>query len=537
MDRKLMRGTLWLSMSSLLTKILGFIYIIPFTALVGASGYALYKYAYGPYTLMLSLSTMGLPLAVSKYVSKYNGLGNYRAGQDLLKVGLVLMTITGILGFLVLYSLAPWLAEIVINGEDSSGNSQKDVVYVIRMVSFALIIIPPMSLLRGYFQGNQSMGPSALSTIIEQIVRVLFILAGCYVALYFFHSSMTKAVGIGTFGAFIGGIGGLGILAIVYFKRKPLIIKEVNNSAHNKKISFASMFKELTTYALPFVLVGLAIPIYQNIDTFTINTLFQSIGYRQAEAETINSVIGLAQILVMVPVSLATAFSMSLIPGITSSFVKGELRVVKSKMTQTLEMLLFFTLPAAVGLSLLGKPVYIMIFGANNSPEIGGHVLQWYAPASILFALFTVTAAILQGINQQKKLIIGLLLGIIVKIVLNVMLVSSAKEIGPVIATYGGYGVSVMYNFYLLRKNISYRYQLLGKAAFTPAMLVIVMSVAVIIGSYSSDYFFTNKLSTSLQAISTSCISITLGACVYIGIGMKTNLVKNIMLNRRRKRV
>lgn len=148
-------------------KILGFIYIIPFTALVGTSGYALYKYAYGPYTLMLSLSTMGLPLAVSEYVSRYNGLGNYRAGQDLLKAGLLLMTITGIVGFLALYTMAPWIAELVINGKDSSGNSQKDVVYVIRMVSFALIIIPPMSLFRGYFQGNQSMGPSALSTIIE----------------------------------------------------------------------------------------------------------------------------------------------------------------------------------------------------------------------------------------------------------------------------------------------------------------------------------------------------------------------------------
>ena len=123
--KNLMRGTLLLTASSLLTKILGFIYIIPFTALVGTSGYALYKYAYGPYTLMLSFSTMGLPLAVSKYVSKYNGLGNYRAGQDLLKAGLLLMTITGIIGFLVLYTMAPWLAELVINGKDSSGNSQK----------------------------------------------------------------------------------------------------------------------------------------------------------------------------------------------------------------------------------------------------------------------------------------------------------------------------------------------------------------------------------------------------------------------------
>ncbi|KRD90049.1 transporter [Bacillus sp. Root147] len=535
MEKNLMRGTLLLTVSSLLTKILGFIYIIPFTALVGTSGYALYKYAYGPYTLMLSLSTMGLPLAVSKYVSKYNGLGNYRAGQDLLKAGLLLMTITGIIGFLVLYTMAPWLAELVINGKDSSGNSQKDVVYVIRMVSFALIIIPPMSLLRGYFQGNQSMGPSALSTIIEQIVRVLFILVGAYAVIHLFHSTMTKAVGIGTFGAFIGGVGGIGILGAVYLKRKRLIMKEVNSGKNNKSVSFSSMFKELVTYAVPFVLVGLAIPIYQNIDTFTINMLFQSIGYGQAKAETINSVIGLAQILVMVPVSLATAFSMSLIPGITSSFVQGNLREVKGKITKTLQLLLFFTLPAAVGLCLLGKPVYMMIFGAKNSPEIGGVVLQWYAPAAILFALFTVTAAILQGINQQKKLILGLGLGIVVKIVLNFLLVSSLKEIGPVVATYGGYGVSVIYNFYLIEKSISYRVQSLGQAALTAVLLVSVMSAAVIIGNYTSHYFLENKLSASSLAISTSCISIALGAAVYLGLGVKTSLGQSVVLNRRKR--
>jgi len=188
-----------------------------------------------------------------------------------------------------------------------------------------------------------------------------------------------------------------------------------------------------------------------------------------------------------------------------------------------------------VGLCLLGKPVYMMIFGAKNSPEIGGVVLQWYAPAAILFAIFTVTAAILQGINQQKKLILGLGLGIVVKIVLNVLLVSSLKEIGPVVATYGGYGVSVIYNFYLIEKSISYRVQSLGQAALTPVLLVSVMSAAVIIGNYTSHYFLENKLSPSSLAISTSCISIALGTAVYLGLGVKTSLGQSVVLNRRKR--
>lgn len=114
MNNKLVRGTFFLTAATFISKILGFVYIIPFMNLVGDEGYALYKYAYGPYGLMISLSTMGLPLAVSKYVSKYNGLGNYRASQDLLKFGLFLMMVTGFIACATLYALAPTLAHFVV---------------------------------------------------------------------------------------------------------------------------------------------------------------------------------------------------------------------------------------------------------------------------------------------------------------------------------------------------------------------------------------------------------------------------------------
>lgn len=158
MESKFIRGTFFLTAASLISKVLGFIYIIPFTALVGTQGYVLYKYAYGPYTILLSISTIGLPLAVSKFVSKYNELGNYRVGLTLLKYGMYLMIISGIISFTALYLSAPFLAGVLIDPKDQTGNSLEDVQLVIRLVSFALLIIPAMSIFRGYFQGSQSMG-------------------------------------------------------------------------------------------------------------------------------------------------------------------------------------------------------------------------------------------------------------------------------------------------------------------------------------------------------------------------------------------
>ncbi|MDQ0232675.1 putative polysaccharide biosynthesis protein [Metabacillus malikii] len=534
MESKFIRGTFFLTAASLISKILGFIYIIPFTALVGTQGYVLYKYAYGPYTILLSISTIGLPLAVSKFVSKYNELGNYRVGLTLLKSGMYLMAISGVISFAVLYSSAPFLAGLLIDPNDQTGNSIEDVQYVIRLVSFALLIIPAMSVFRGYFQGSQSMGPSALSTVIEQVVRIIFILAGAYVTIHIFNSSLTNAVGIATFAAFIGGVAGFIILLVVFFKRRQLIKKQRDMSPNNEDIKVISIYKELIGYAIPFVITGLAIPIYQNIDTFTINKLFQSIGYKLEEAETINSAIGLAQILVMVPVSLATAFGMSLIPGITSAFTSGRMLEVQTKITQTIQILMFFTLPAAMGLCIVGEPIYTMIFGLENSPELGGGILQWYSLAAVFFALFTVTAAIMQGINQQKKLIIGISLGIFLKIVLNVILVPYLEEIGPILATYFGFIVSILYNIYNIKKTIQYKLLPLLKSLIEVILIVLAMSLVVWFVQFLTERCLSDALNLYSRALVISVISICAGLFVYLGLGSRLNLVKKISLRNQR---
>ncbi|MBT2682318.1 polysaccharide biosynthesis protein [Bacillus sp. ISL-37] len=534
MDSKLIRGTFFLTAASLISKVLGFIYIIPFTALVGTQGYVLYKYAYGPYTILLSISTIGLPLAVSKFVSKYNELGNYRVGLTLLRYGMYLMVISGIISFTALYLSAPFLAGVLIDPNDQTGNSLEDVQFVIRLVSFALLIIPAMSIFRGYFQGSQSMGPSALSTVVEQVVRIVFILAGAYVTIHIFNSSLTNAVGIATFAAFIGGVAGFIVLLFVFLKRKELIKNQRDMSPNNEDIKVISMFKELIGYAIPFVITGLAIPIYQNIDTFTINKLFQSIGYKLDEAETINSVIGLAQILVMVPVSLATAFGMSLIPGITSDFTSGRMLEVRSKISKTIQILLFFTLPAAMGLGIIGEPIYIMVFGLENSPEIGGFILQWYSLAAVFFALFTVTAAIMQGINEQKKLIIGILLGICLKIVLNFILVPYLKEAGPILATYFGFIVSILYNIYIIKKTLQFKLSPLLQSLKGVFLLVLAMSIAVWCVEFLTELWLPEIVSLYYRALVTSITSISVGLLVYIGIGSRLNFAKKFWSNKRK---
>ncbi|PGZ97552.1 transporter [Bacillus pseudomycoides] len=449
-----LRGTFFLTIATMISKMLGFIYVIPFTAMVGTGGYVLYTYAYRPYTIMLSIATMGLPLAVSKMVSKYNELDDYYTVKRVLKSGLIFMVFMGVISFLLLYCLAPQLAKIVIDSGDQTGNSVTTVTYNIQIVSFALLIVPSMSLLRGFFQGFQSMGPSALSVVVEQFFRVLTILIGSFTVLHIYKGSTSLAVGVATFGAFVGAVAGLGILIGYYIKRRRHLKKKESISVPQTTKSFFTLYKELFTYSIPFVVVGLAIPLYQTIDTFTINKLLMQMGYLQREAEKMNAIIGLVQMVVLIPVSVATAFSMSLVPEMTKAYIAKNEQLLYKHFTRTNLLVVFITIPASLGMIFLAEPVYTLLFGMGNDPAIGSVILRYYAPACILFSLFSVTAAMLQGINQQRKTVLGLIIGVSVKIVLNIVLLQQFDYISFIIATYAGYTVSVSFNLWILSKYV-----------------------------------------------------------------------------------
>src|SRR5699024_8982674 len=168
MSKTIVRGTMLLTVAAFLSKFLVMIYVIPFNELVDYNGVALYIYYYIQYIILISISTIGVSLATSKFISKYNSLEDYYTELRMFRLGLVLMSITGILSFLILFFSADWVVQSFVV-DDEHGNSVADVKMVIRMVSFALLIIPGASIIRGYFQGNQSMGPTAVSQVVEQV--------------------------------------------------------------------------------------------------------------------------------------------------------------------------------------------------------------------------------------------------------------------------------------------------------------------------------------------------------------------------------
>ncbi len=526
-ESKLVRGTMILTASIFISKILGLIYIFPFTAIVGLEGLALYTYGYVPYTVLLSLATLGIPLAVSKFVSKYNALGDYETGQRLFKSGLVVMSITGIVTFLILFSLAEPIANQVVEGKDLQGNSIEDVVLTIRMVSLALLIVPIMSLIRGYFQGYQSMGPTAVSQVIEQIVRIVFILCGTFVIVHLMKGTISLAVAFATFGAFVGAIGGLIVLLIYWFKRREHLNKQLEENKINHNLSLRSMYKELISYALPLSFVSLAIPLYQLIDLVTFNKTLMGIGYDQQTAEIAYGAFSqAAHKLILIPTAIATAMSLTLLPTITKSFIDENSQLLHRQITQTFQIILYLTLPAAIGLMLLAYPAYGTLFGFENI-DISAEILRYYAPVSVLFSLFAVTAAILQGINQQRFAVIALIAGLVAKLSLNVVLIAKFSTNGAIYATGIGHVISIAIIIWAIGKYANYNYRYIFKRFLLISIFTAIMAAVVIF--VKEILLLVLPLETRFYALLVLLASVIAGGCTYLYLGIRTNLAGQIL--------
>lgn len=260
MNDKIISGAFWLSFGSIISRILGVIYLIPWLIMIGytniASAQALFNSAYTPYALFISLGTAGFPSAIARRVALYKSNKQYQESNSLFYSGLIIMGVSGIICATLLFSLSPLIAK------NSPVTSYHDAVRTIKILSPTLFIIPVMSVIRGWLQGNQDLKPFGLSQVIEQFIRILFILVSTFFVLYILKFSFVIAVQTSVFAAFIGALASLFYLCKYYFKN-------YQNEFDIKLISLTKIFKltRLTLLeSIPFLLVGSGITITQLID-------------------------------------------------------------------------------------------------------------------------------------------------------------------------------------------------------------------------------------------------------------------------------
>ncbi len=524
-------GALIATAAIVITKILGIVYVIPFYAIIGESNIALYGYAYTIYNLFLSLSTVGIPPAMSKLISEYNTLGFYHTKERAYKLGKYLLIGLGVILFIIMFFGAPFIAYQIM-GNNTGGNSKESITFVIRVISTAILVVPFLSVTKGYLQGHKFIAPSSYSQVIEQVVRIAVILIGSYLCVRVFNVGVTKAIGVAVFGATVGALVALIYLLVKIRKNKKDIIVNEPQKPEEKGVTNKAIIKKLLIYSVPFISFGLALSVYDYIDMTTIIGSLTNLGFKTTDAESILGVINTTgNKLNSVVLAISTGLMTSLVPNITASFVKGDKKDVKNKVQQSFLMLLYVTLPMAVGLSILSKPVFYAFYGASNW---GPKVFCFTIFIALFRCVFTTSISIAQSLNKFKNVFLSIIAGILVKLVLQVPLMNLFSRLGiypfygSTLATLLGLSTSFITNLIVINKTVKLDIKAYFKKMFKFLYPLVIMIILLLV----MTKFIPLTVTSRANAIILILIYGGVGALVYFTLTILNGTFKNVFGSR-----
>lgn len=455
-------GALITTLGIIIAKILGIVYVIPFHSIIGDEGGALYGYAYTIYTLFVSLASAGVPLAISRLVSEYQTMGYYKAKKRVFVMGRKIALLMGFISFIIILIAAPLLAKAVL-GNVTGGSTIKDVTFVIRVIGTAILIVPTLSIYRGYFEGHRLFTPPSVSQVLEQIIRVLIIIFGSYMAIKVFKLNLTNAVGIALFGATLGAIASYIYLLEKRIKNKRVFNKKIRK-VNEPSISDKVILKKIVYYAIPFIMIDVFKALYNYVDMFTVvKGLVNYANFKTVDAEVIYSMLSTwANKFNMIILAISTGVVVSLIPNLTESIVKKEQKEIEKKINQALSILLFLTVPMTFGISFLAKPIWMLFYGESL---YGSSVLSYYIFVGFFIGLFTSLIIMIQTLKDKRIVMISLVTGVIIKLLLNTYLLKGFYNInmpayyGSITASIIGYLVSIVICLVVLRKKYKINFE------------------------------------------------------------------------------
>ena len=433
MKNKLLSGTFWMMLGSILSRVLGIIYLIPWLMMIGSpsdqnAAQAIFNAAYTPYALFLSLGVAGFPTAIARQVAEYNGQNRFKDSVHVFKYGMLFMLFTGSLCGLLLYIFAPLIAQ------RSAVVSTEVATTAIRVMVPTLIILPPMSMLRGFYQGNSDMQPMGVSQLWEQLVRVIFILGATYWIMIVNHGSYIKAVNYSTFVTFVGAIASY-IYLIAYARKRMKNYRTLyRESKPVEEVHVFTIFKNIFKEALPFIFVGSAITIYQFIDQLTFKDIMVNLtGLDALQAQDLYTYFSAnPSKITTVVISLTIAISESSLPLLATLAKRNENKQIGKTISQNIELMLITLLPSSLLLAVLAWEVNGVFYPFS---QLGAKLLAYALVTSIVLAIFTDLFTIVQSLGKHRLAVRYLCLGIVLKLALQVPLTYYFAGYGALTAT------------------------------------------------------------------------------------------------------
>lgn len=472
-QEQMVRGAAWLTIGNFLSRLLGAIYIIPWYAWMGrfgAQANALFGMGYNIYALFLLVSTVGIPVAVAKQVAKYNTKNQKDTSFYLIREFLKLMLLLGAIFALAMYVFSPLMAAWSGGGED--------LVRVMRSLTLAVLVFPAMSVLRGFFQGFNNLKPYAVSQIAEQLIRVIWMLLTAFYIMELGSGNYVEAVTQSTFAAFIGMLASIAVLIYFLWKEK-MLSRVFSKKPDHVTVDTKSLVIETTKEAIPFVVTGSAVQIFQIIDQWTFsNTMSLFTNYSKASLDIMFAYFAAnPNKLTMILIAVATAVSGTGIPLLTENFVKKDKKAAAHLVINNIQMLTMFLLPAILGSVILAKPLYTIFYGQSDQLALNLFIAALIQ--TLFLAFYTLFSPMLQALFENRKALIYFAYGLIVKLVLQIPCIYLLQAYGPLLATAVGLLVPIVLSYKQIHKVTSFSQTIVFRSNLLIAILTLLMGLVV----------------------------------------------------------
>lgn len=472
-NKFILQGSI-LAIASILVRVIGILYRVPMVRIIGEEGAGLYGYTFEIYNIALLLSSYSLPLAVSKLIAAKNIKKEYANSYRILLAAIAFAVIVGALFSSILFFGAEFIAYNIYKDEG--------IIYPLKVLAPTILVFSIMGVLRGFFQGKNTMLPTAISQVLEQIVNALVSILAAYVFMQA-HDASKKVASYGaaggTLGTLLGALTGLLFLTIVFAMYYPTFRRHVNRDRYTQKESFHTIYQLLLITIVPIIMSQ---TIYQ-LNGFLDGVIFkQTLSAKGIENSVSNIWYGSFsqkyKLLINVPIAISSAMASAMIPSIVASRTIGAMVEVKAKIQSAIKFNMLIAIPSAIGMSVLSKPIMQLFFQRSSSME--NNLLLFGGTAIIFYALSTITNSVLQAVNLMRLPVINAAISLVIHVIM-VFAMLKFTDLGVYALIIGNVTFPIficILNWYQIRKHIGFRQEVV-KTFGIPLISSLIMGVLV----------------------------------------------------------
>ncbi|MFS0750347.1 putative polysaccharide biosynthesis protein [Oceanobacillus sp. 1P07AA] len=488
----LVKGTLFLTIAAIFSKVLGSVFRIPLQNIAGDEVLGIFSFVYPVYMVALILSVAGIPIAISKLISEARAENNEDRIWYIWYTARILAICFGLISFGFIYILLDPIAYLL------GGESTK---LALLTVSVTLLVAPYMAVYRGYFQGYENMTPTATSQVMEQLIRVVCMLG----IAYFFvlqQSSSELIAGWMMIGSVIGALVSLIYLSLLFRRQNKL-------QPLSKSFSFSSFLrysKYILRISIPIAFGSITMACMNVVDSLTVSSGLRQFGVDQAMIPYEYGIYGRGLALVQITTVVASSIVVPLIPYIANKLKRNS----KNEVSRSLSTIFFYSQliswPMAIGMAALIIPLNMSLF----TDTYGSELLSLLVFSSIFTSLSILSTGILQAINEEKKAAIYIFYGVGIKVILNLVLIPFIGLYGAAVSTLIVYLGIVMLNLSLIRKKIRFPIFLHKSLRIFGVSIITGIALWLPISQFAIDSW------GRLQAILYVVISTIIGLIIYL---------------------